>query len=157
MKQTLKDYRALPYSRRSERMHEDDGSSYWVAWIHELPGCKTDGTTQAEAMLNLDTAFDDYIEAMIEFAAEIPVPKSRPKPKSRDDIIWSTILDPPKMIVPTQEEFEKRKAMPIEGTIKDIEVVEKHIEKTVGTAQSVIFVHEAKGRSSKGLMATASL
>ena len=36
MKRILKDYQALPYSRRAERIHEDDGSSYWVAWIHEL-------------------------------------------------------------------------------------------------------------------------
>ena len=154
MKRTLKDYQALPYSRRAERIHEDDGSSYWVAWIHELPGCKTDGATQAKAMLNLDTAFDDYIEAMIEFEADIPVPKSLSEPKSKDDpfnpfygTVWNRIPELPKVIVPTQEEFEKRKAMPIEGTIKDIEIAEEHIENTVGAVRSEIFIQEEEGVS----------
>ena len=101
MKRILKNYQALPYSRRAERIHEDDGSSYWVAWIHELPGCKTDGATQAKAMLNLGAAFDDYIEAMIEFETDILVPKGRSKPKSKDDpfyeIIWNRIPDRPKV------------------------------------------------------------
>ena len=149
MKRTLKDYQALPYSRRAERIHEDDGSSYWVAWIHELPGCKTDGATQAKAMLNLDAAFDDYIEAMIEFEADIPVPKGRPKPKSKDEPfnekIWDEIPDPSEVRVITQEELAQRKAMPIEGTIRDIKIAEEHIEKTVGTGQSAIFMHEEEG------------
>ena len=151
MKRTLKDYQALPYSRRAERIHEDDGSSYWVAWIHELPGCKTDGATQAKAMLNLDAAFDDYIEAMIEFEADIPVPKSLSKPEIKDDpfyeAIWNRIPDLSKVIVLTQEEFEKRKAMPIEGTIKDIEIAEEHIEKTVGAVRSALFIREEEGVS----------
>ena len=151
MKRTLKDYQALPYSRRAERIHEDDGSSYWVAWIHELPGCKTDGATQAKAMLNLDTAFDDYIEAMIEFEADIPVPKGLSEPKSKDDpfyeIIWNRIPDLPKVVATTQEEFEKRRAMPIEGTIKDIEITEDHIQKTVGAVRSGIFIQEEEGVS----------
>lgn len=74
MKRTLDYYRALPYSRRAEGIHDDNGSPYWIAWIEELPGCKTDGATYWEAMLNLDSAFDDYIRAMMEFGSRIPVP-----------------------------------------------------------------------------------
>ena len=89
MERTLKDYQALPYSRRAERIHEDDGSSYWVAWIHELLGCKTDGATQSKAMLNLGAAFDDYIEAMIEFEADIPVPK-----RLSENPLWGALNKP---------------------------------------------------------------
>ena len=74
MKGTLDFYRALPYSRRAEGIHDDDGPPYWVVWIDELPGCKTDGATYWEAMLNLDAAFDDYIKAMLESGSRIPVP-----------------------------------------------------------------------------------
>ena len=74
MGQTLDFYKSLPYSRRAEGIREGEGRPYWVAWIEELPGCKTDGATYAEAMLNLDSAFDDYIEAMLEFESEIPLP-----------------------------------------------------------------------------------
>ena len=73
MKRKLGYYKALPYSRRAEGIY-DDGPPYWVVWIDELPGCKTDGATYWEAMLNLDAAFDDYINAMFEFGSQIPVP-----------------------------------------------------------------------------------
>lgn len=74
MKRKLDYYRALPYSRRAEGIHDDDGAPYWIAWIEELPGCKTDGATYWEAMLNLDSAFDDFIRAMLEFGSRIPLP-----------------------------------------------------------------------------------
>ena len=73
MARDLNYYRALPYTRRAEKRQEDS-EHYWIAWIDELPGCKTDGSTCVEAMANLDVAFDDYIEAKLEFESEIPLP-----------------------------------------------------------------------------------
>ena len=73
MARDLNYYRALPYTRRAEKRQEDS-EHYWIAWIDELPGCKTDGSTCVEAMANLDVAFDDYIEAKMEFKSEIPLP-----------------------------------------------------------------------------------
>lgn len=85
MKQKLDYYRALPYSRRAEGRYDEDGPPYWVVWIDELPGCKTDGATYWEAMLNLETAFDDYIIAMLEFGSRIPTPyKESRKHEVRD-------------------------------------------------------------------------
>lgn len=75
MKPTLEHYQSLPYSRRAEGIHEDDEPFHWVVWIDELPGCKTDGATYEEAMVNLNAAFDEYIEAMLEFGSHIPTPK----------------------------------------------------------------------------------
>ncbi len=138
MKRTLKNYRALPYSRRAEGIHEDDGSFYWVAWIHELLGCKTDGATYAEAMLNLDTAFDDYIEAMLEFGSDIPVPKRAKGKKSPSREIKTFREVSYETIVPTQEEFNKKKAMPMEGTIKSIE----NREETIGTTWSIVLTNK---------------
>ena len=124
MKMTLNDYQALPYSRRVERIHEDDGSFYWVAWIHELDGCKTDGDTQAKAMLNLNIAFDDYIEAMIEFGNNIPTPEKclLDINRSSDTVVdvvtqmHSSIRELLKedKIRSTQEEFDRTKERPLD-------------------------------------------
>lgn len=80
MGRKLEDYRALPYTRRAEGVQEEADRPYWVAWIEELPGCKTDGETYAEAMANLDAAFDDYVEAKLEWGADIPLPARVPQP-----------------------------------------------------------------------------
>ena len=89
MKQSLNYYRSLPYSRRAEGIYENDGPPYWLVWIEELPGCKTDGSTYWEAMANLDIAFDDYIQAMLEFETDIPEPpkgKCQVREITRDEI-----------------------------------------------------------------------
>ena len=74
MEKNLDYYRGLPYTRRAEKRLDED-TPYWIAWIEELPGCKTDGSTCVEAMANLDVAFDDYIEAKLEFRSGIPMPQ----------------------------------------------------------------------------------
>ena len=75
MKQILEYYQSLPYTRLSEGIQDGDGPPYWVAWINELSGCKTDGATLVDAMANLDVVFDDYIQAMLEFGSDISLPK----------------------------------------------------------------------------------
>ena len=68
-------YQGLPYSRHAEVIYGEPGGPYWLVWVKELPGCKTDGKTYVEAMANLDIAFDDYIEAILEFGSEIQEPQ----------------------------------------------------------------------------------
>jgi len=79
MEKNLEYYRALPYTRRAEALYEGDGPPYWVAWVEELQGCKTDGQTSLDAMANLDNAFDEYVEAMLEFGSEVPIPSRIPE------------------------------------------------------------------------------
>ena len=95
MKMTLEYYRTLPYSRRVEGFQEAGVDRYWLAWIEELPGCKTDGATFDEAMANLDVAFDDYIEAMLEFGTEIAVPEKLSATVTVHEIPATEILDAP--------------------------------------------------------------
>ena len=83
MNKTLAYYQGLPYSRRVEGV-EEDGGIVWLAWIEELPGCKTDGKTIQEAASNLNEAFDDYIEAMLAFESDIPEPRPLELPPSPD-------------------------------------------------------------------------
>jgi predicted RNase H-like HicB family nuclease len=70
----LEYYRLLPYTRLAEPVEEDGGQRYWVASVAELPGCKTDGDSLAEAMANLNSAFDDFIAARLEWNQAIPEP-----------------------------------------------------------------------------------
>jgi len=72
---SLQYFRSLPYTRKSEFFLEPKGKAYWLASIEELPGCKTDGATLAEAVLNLDSLFDDYIEAKLGWGSRIPEPE----------------------------------------------------------------------------------
>ena len=98
---TLEEFRLLPYTRCHEFVEEEGGSIYCLAWIKEIPECKADGKTVYEAMLNLDFAFDDYVEAMLEFGSNIPKP-------SRD------VLGPGSSLVIQPEDFELKFFNPFE-------------------------------------------
>ncbi|MEM7416803.1 MAG: type II toxin-antitoxin system HicB family antitoxin [Gemmatimonadota bacterium] len=69
-------YRALPYMRRVRLETEESGEVYYVAYIEELEGVQSDGDTPWEALANLRDAFEDYLSAMFEWGAEIPVPEA---------------------------------------------------------------------------------
>ena len=94
----LKYYMALPYSRRTEPVLDDDGSFYWLAWVEELDGCMTDGATEVEAYNNLNDAFDAYIQASLEWGDEIPLPERVSQVEESPDLgdlqeISSSIMD----------------------------------------------------------------
>ena len=46
----------------------------FVATVPELPGCQADGKTVVEAMNNLDTVIEEWIETAKEMGREIPNP-----------------------------------------------------------------------------------
>ncbi len=77
-KKTLQDYRRLPYTLRTDLVKDSDGSEYWTAEYLELRGCKTDGTSEAEAVANVQELFDEYITARMERGNEIPGPTPSP-------------------------------------------------------------------------------
>lgn len=74
---TPADYRLLPYSRAVELV-EEDGSSYFVARVVDIPWIRIDGDTPTEALLKLDEIFDDCIESLLERGREIPAPTAWP-------------------------------------------------------------------------------
>ena len=74
MARDLAYYQQLPYTHRCQLM-VDDGERYWLAWIEELPGCKVEGETKAQAFLHLQELFDDYISAVLERGSGIPEPE----------------------------------------------------------------------------------
>jgi predicted RNase H-like HicB family nuclease len=62
-----------PYRRKWETRHEA-GERYFVARIQEFPQVAGDGATQAEALVHLREAFDDFVTWRLEDGLEIPEP-----------------------------------------------------------------------------------
>ena len=54
---------------------KDDQS--FIAEVPELPGCATDGQTYEEAIRNIQTIIDEWIETAKEIGRSIPEPKGR--------------------------------------------------------------------------------
>ena len=72
-------YKRLPYSLRTEMVRDSDGAEYWIAEYVELRGCKTDGSSEAEAVENLQELFDDYIGTVLDQKGAIPEPAQLPE------------------------------------------------------------------------------
>ena len=53
---------------------EDDA---FVAEVPELPGCAADGRTRQEALANVETVIQEWIETAQELGRPIPEPKGR--------------------------------------------------------------------------------
>lgn len=49
----------------------------FIAEVPELPGCAADGGTHQEALANVETIIDEWIETARELGRPIPEPKGR--------------------------------------------------------------------------------
>ncbi len=49
----------------------------FIAEVPELPGCAVDGTSYLEAISNVETVIDEWIETAKELGRPIPEPKGR--------------------------------------------------------------------------------
>jgi len=54
---------------------EEDGA--YIAEVPELAGCAADGTTQAEALANVEVVIAEWIETAKELGRPVPEPKGR--------------------------------------------------------------------------------
>ena len=54
-----------------------DEDQVFVAEVPELPGCMADGATHREALANVETIIQEWIETAKELGREIPKPKGR--------------------------------------------------------------------------------
>jgi predicted RNase H-like HicB family nuclease len=54
---------------------QEDNS--FVAEVPELPGCSADGKTPIDALSNVNTIIDEWIETACELGRDVPTPKGR--------------------------------------------------------------------------------
>ena len=54
----------------------EKAESNWAAYVPDLPGCITTGSTLEETKLNIREAIELHLEAMLEVGEPIPVPTS---------------------------------------------------------------------------------
>jgi predicted RNase H-like HicB family nuclease len=58
-------------------MYWSDEDRAYIAEVPELPGCMADGQTYQEALTNVETIINEWIETAKEEGREIPKPKGR--------------------------------------------------------------------------------
>jgi antitoxin HicB len=73
MMKTIEDYLALPYAILLTPLSHEDGGG-WLAEIPSLPGCMSDGETQAEALLMIEDAKRGWIESALAHGDPVPEP-----------------------------------------------------------------------------------
>jgi predicted RNase H-like HicB family nuclease len=64
---------ALIYSVTIQPLSAGDGGGY-IALVHDLPGCMSDGATPEEALANVEDAIACWIEAARDIGRTIPEP-----------------------------------------------------------------------------------
>ncbi|MDR1588938.1 MAG: type II toxin-antitoxin system HicB family antitoxin [Oscillospiraceae bacterium] len=69
------EYLKLPYGVTLRHMNDESGE-YFFATVEEMPGCMSDGKTQAEALANIREAMELWIEGRLEAGLEIPAPSA---------------------------------------------------------------------------------
>ncbi len=72
MNKTLDYYLSLPYSIE---LTPDTEAGGWVAAVRELPGCMSQGDTQAEALQMIQDALRGWLEIALEDGKPIPEPR----------------------------------------------------------------------------------
>ena len=66
----VQEYLDQPYHKHMYR----DPDGYYVAEVVELPGCMSDGDTEAEALANLTEAMTAWLEVMLLTGQLVPAP-----------------------------------------------------------------------------------
>jgi len=54
-----------------------DQDQAFIAEVPELPGCAADGATYQEAVANVETVIQEWIETAQELGRSVPAPKGR--------------------------------------------------------------------------------
>ncbi|MBI4318200.1 MAG: type II toxin-antitoxin system HicB family antitoxin [Chloroflexi bacterium] len=55
----------------------EEDQAFFIAEVPELPGCAADGATYQEALANVETVIQEWIETAKELGRPIPEPKGR--------------------------------------------------------------------------------
>ena len=58
-------------------LYWSEADQSFVAEVPELPGCAADGATYQEALANVETVIEEWIETARELGRSIPEPRGR--------------------------------------------------------------------------------
>jgi antitoxin HicB len=61
------------YDIRLAQLSPEDGGVF-LAWVPDLPGCMSDGSTSAEAIQNATAAIDEWISEAVRLGRVVPAP-----------------------------------------------------------------------------------
>jgi len=64
-------------SRYEIIIYWSDEDQAFIAEVPELPGCAADGETYEDALTNVQTIMDEWIETARDLGREVPKPKGR--------------------------------------------------------------------------------
>ena len=81
------------------QQRDDGDGAYWFATVEELPGCMSDGDTEAEALASVRDAMHGWISAALEAGRPVPEPRddtsaTHPSPATTGQSERSAILRP---------------------------------------------------------------
>lgn len=54
-----------------------EADSAFIAEVPELPGCAADGSTYAQALVNVQAVIAEWIETAVDLGRAIPTPRGR--------------------------------------------------------------------------------
>ena len=60
----------------------------FIAEVPELAGCSADGATRQEALANVETVIDEWLETARELGRSIPEPKRRAEASATNTRFW---------------------------------------------------------------------
>ena len=137
MAKSLEYYRGLPYTKIAEIVLDESPRPYWGARVVELDGCIATGSTEVEAMRNLDHAFDEYIEALLQWGDEI----HEPEPMR----VETTHLESQTVTSFTSSAYERCDPIEVEGTAASHDVSSDATINRAETHETEMAMPEAAG------------
>jgi len=86
----------------------EDGGGYLITFP-DLPGCMSDGETEAEAVANGRDAFESWVSARVDTGKSIPEPTYHPEPLPTASGRFVTRL--PKSFIPSSPSVPRQRAL----------------------------------------------
>lgn len=85
------------YSHIISPLSAEEGGGFLISFP-DLPGCLSDGETEAEAVMNGRDAFEAMISALLDMGREVPVPSFKPALASTGEASGKFVTRVPKTV-----------------------------------------------------------
>ena len=107
-----------------EPLSEEEGGGYLIS-LPDLPGCMSDGSTEAEALANARDAFATWISARLDLGKPIPAPTHHIDPKI--DRVFRALHEangtPRWSTMPTHDDYDSPWKEVLEHTLREFKAL----------------------------------